>query len=85
MKFGMKAMAPILGLFPISVPLQDSGERHMYLAVNDKFKKGVWMMSQSSDQSAASQKFVDKGWCDAKIGEKVWEHTKEVFAKSVAA
>jgi len=85
MKFGMKAMAPILGLLPISVPLQDSGERHMYLAVNDKFKNGVWMISQSSDQSVASQKFVDKGWCDTKVGEVVWAHTKGVFARSVVA
>jgi len=84
-KFGLRLITPILSMLPMHVPLEESGERHYYLATNEKFGKGVHMISEKSEKSDASWAAVEKGWCDVKMGEKVWGHTEDMFNRARSA
>ncbi|KAF3080463.1 hypothetical protein TWF102_006133 [Orbilia oligospora] len=72
-------------LMPLARPWmftqEESGQRHFYLTTNEKFKAGGWLTDSMNEESSSAQKFVDKGLCDEKVGEKVWKMTLEVFER----
>jgi hypothetical protein len=61
------------------VPIQDSGERHLWAATNDEFgKEKVVLVWQ--DSKAHTNPKVDTMMKDGTM-DKVWEHTEDVFGK----
>ncbi|KAK6517105.1 hypothetical protein TWF506_006983 [Arthrobotrys conoides] len=72
-------------LMPLARPWmftqEESGQRHFYLTTNEKFKTGGWLTDSVNEESSSAQKYVDKGWCDETVGEKVWKRTLEVFER----
>ncbi|KAF3933069.1 hypothetical protein ABW20_dc0108375 [Dactylellina cionopaga] len=74
-----KILSPILSHF-LMTP-EDSGERHFWMATDEKFKTGGWLMDSVNDESKAASKAVEKGWCDEAIGETIWKKSVEIFEK----
>ncbi|KAJ6261459.1 hypothetical protein Dda_4129 [Drechslerella dactyloides] len=60
---------------------EESGQRHFYVVTNEKFKTGGWLVDSESEESAASKKAVEKGWCNEEVGETVWKRSLEIFDK----
>jgi hypothetical protein len=82
------------------VPLQDCGERHVYLATNPAFaprdgakvetlgadgQKGSGSYRLSPATSIVSHSSLLQGYLDSGMGKKVWEHTLELFKKATGA
>jgi hypothetical protein len=66
-------------LKPWAVPLRESGERHLWAAVNEKYgKEGKILVG--SDSELTTSTLVQNMWDDG-TEKKVWEHTEEVFDK----
>jgi len=66
-------------LSPWMVPVQESGERHLWASTNEEFGKGgVVLVGQDSGVTlnSAVEKMREDG-----TEKKVWEHTEEVFGK----
>lgn len=78
-KYALKALFPIVRtLLPsqINTPVE-CGERHVWAGTADAFGNGgVVLLGPKSEEikSEAVEKMVQEG-----IGEKIWEHTLEVF------
>ncbi|KAF3927687.1 hypothetical protein ABW21_db0203585 [Orbilia brochopaga] len=59
----------------------ESGQRHFWMATNEKFKTGGWLMDSENEESAAAKKAYEKGLCDEAVGETVWQRTLGIFEK----
>ncbi|KAK6509825.1 hypothetical protein TWF481_004554 [Arthrobotrys musiformis] len=66
---------------PWMITQEESGQRHFFLTTNEKFKTGGWLTDSMNEESASAKKYVEKGMCDEKVGEKVWKRTLEVFER----
>ncbi|KAK6356722.1 hypothetical protein TWF718_001064 [Orbilia javanica] len=66
---------------PWMITKEESGQRHFYLTTNEKFRTGGWLTDSTNEESSSAKKAVEKGWCDEKVGEKVWRKTMEVFER----
>ncbi|OKL60856.1 hypothetical protein UA08_03299 [Talaromyces atroroseus] len=91
--FVLSPFNSVIGL----VPLQDCGERHVYLATNPAFaprggdkvetlgadgEKGSGAYRLGPATSIVSHSSLLQGYLDSGMGKKVWEHTVEMFKKA---
>ncbi|MCJ1247102.1 hypothetical protein MMC30_004313 [Trapelia coarctata] len=76
---------------PLAVPLQESGERHLYAATSEVYKpsgtkggegdvlgKGAYLLNWGGERT---EKKILGEYRAQGVEEKVWEHTSEVFEK----
>ncbi|KAK6354690.1 hypothetical protein TWF696_003829 [Orbilia brochopaga] len=75
----LKLIAPLFRSF-IKTP-EESGQRHFWMATNEKFKTGGWLMDSENEESAGAKKAFEKGWCNEAVGETVWQRSLEIFDK----
>ncbi|KAK6333826.1 hypothetical protein TWF730_004009 [Orbilia blumenaviensis] len=78
-KLAARVLTPLAR--PWMISQEESGQRHFYLTTNEKFRTGGWLTDSMNEESASAQKYVDKGWCNEEVGEKVWKRTMEVFER----
>ncbi len=65
----------------IGIKLEESGERHAYLLITDKFGPGAWLINEKSEESiapAALRRYRETGW-----NEKIWDYTVRVWEKAL--
>ena len=60
---------------------EESGERHLWLSTDEKFKKGAWLVDNKGEESAGSKAAESKGIIGVGVGERVWHYVEEMFKK----
>ncbi|KAF3920255.1 hypothetical protein AA313_de0207978 [Arthrobotrys entomopaga] len=78
-KFTSRVLMPVFKGFLTSV--EDSGERHFWLATDEKFGKGGWLVDEKGEESGVARRAVERGVCDVGVGEKVWRLSMGLFER----